>query len=76
MGVSFSCLTPVYCDNKSIVQIAYKSVFHERRKHVKIDCYFTRHHLQHDILTLPSVPSSLQIADLFTTRFCAFNFRW
>jgi len=58
--------TPMYCDNQSSIQIAYNSIFHERTKHIEIDCYFTRHHLKHDTITLPFVSSSLQIADFFT----------
>jgi hypothetical protein len=66
MGVSFSHPTPMYCDNRSSIQIAQNSVFLEQTKHIEIDCYLTRHHLKHDTIALPFVPSSLQIADFFT----------
>jgi hypothetical protein len=75
MRVSFFHPTPMYCDSQSSIQIAHNSVFHERTKHIEIDCHLTRHHLKHDTITLPFVPFSLQIADLFTkvhsvSRFC------
>jgi hypothetical protein len=66
MRVSLSHSTPMYCDNQSSIQIAYNSVFHERIKHIEINCHFTRHHLKHDTITLPFVSFSLQIADFFT----------
>jgi hypothetical protein len=75
MRVSLSHPTSMYCDNQSFVQIAHNSVFHERTKHIEIDCHLTRHHLKHDTITLHFVSSSLQITDCFTkslfvSRFC------
>ncbi|GJY97784.1 uncharacterized mitochondrial protein-like protein [Tanacetum coccineum] len=66
MGVCIRHSTPLHCDNRSVIQIAHNSVFHERTKHIEIDCHFTRHHLQVGTIFLPFVPSALQIADVFT----------
>jgi hypothetical protein len=75
MGIPLSKPTPMYCDNKSAIQIAHNSVFHERTKHIEIDCHFTRHHLQQRAITLSFVSSSLQIADLFTKTLSTKHFR-
>jgi hypothetical protein len=66
MRVFFSHPTPMDCDNQSSIQITHNSIFHERTKYIEIDCHLTRHHLKHGTITLPFVPSSLQIADFLT----------
>ncbi|KAE9596295.1 putative RNA-directed DNA polymerase [Lupinus albus] len=76
LGVDQPEPTPMYCDNKSAIQIAHNSVFHERTKHIEIDCHFTRHHFQHGTITLPFISSSLQIADLFTKPHSTQRFRF
>ncbi|XP_012570462.1 uncharacterized protein [Cicer arietinum] len=50
--------TSMHCHNKSAIQIAHKSVSHERTKHTEIDCHFTRYLLQYGTITLPFVSSS------------------
>ncbi|GMP38985.1 hypothetical protein CsSME_00010013 [Camellia sinensis var. sinensis] len=45
LGVPQSSPTSLYCDNRSTIQIAHNIVFHERTKHIEIDCHFVRQHL-------------------------------
>ncbi|XP_028064838.1 uncharacterized protein LOC114267942 [Camellia sinensis] len=40
LDVPQSFLTSLYCDNRSAIQIAHDTVFHERTKHIEIDCHF------------------------------------
>ena len=76
MGVFISHPTPMYCNNKSAIQIVHNSAFHERTKHIEIDCYLTHHHFKHDTITLPFVSSSLQLADFLTKSHYIFRFRF
>jgi hypothetical protein len=66
MGAPQTTSTPIHCDNRSAIHIAHNDVFHERTKHIEIDCHFIRHHLQQSALHLLSVFSEDQLADVFT----------
>jgi len=58
--------TPLHADNISAIQIAANLVYHERTKHIEVDCHSIMEAYDYQIITLPHISTTLQIADIFT----------
>ncbi|KAL6568697.1 hypothetical protein OROHE_004381 [Orobanche hederae] len=54
------------CDNNSAIFLAENPVAHKRAKHIDIDYYFVRELVASAKLRVTHIPTSLQLADIFT----------
>ncbi|PNY16454.1 flavonol sulfotransferase-like protein [Trifolium pratense] len=64
--ISHSSPIVLYCDNRSALHIAANPVFHERTKHIELDCHVVREKLLAGLIHLLPVSSKEQVADILT----------
>ena len=66
LGITNLKPVTLYCDNQSAIHIGKNPVFHERTKHIEIDCHFTREKVLEGLIQLTYTPSTEQLADIMT----------
>jgi len=74
LSVSYTQPATMYF-NQSAIQIASNQVFHERTKHIEIDCHIVREKITVGLPKLLPISSSMQNDDIFTKPLPPFTFQ-
>jgi hypothetical protein len=74
LKVTYTDPIPIHCDNTSAISLSKNPVLHSKSKHIPIKYHFLREQVTNKIVQVNYIPSTEQIADIFTKPLVATPF--
>jgi hypothetical protein len=74
LKITYTDPIPIHCDNTSAISVSKNPILHSKTKHIPIKYHFLREQVTNRIVQLNYIPSTEQIADIFTKPLAATPF--
>ena len=65
----------LYCDDKSVINIAHNPVQHDQTKHTEVNRHFIKEKLDSGLICTPYVPIRGQLVDILTKGLASIVFQ-
>jgi hypothetical protein len=66
LEVKYTAPIPIHCDNTSSINVSKNPILHSKIKHIPIKYHFLREKVTNQIVQVHYIPTTEQIADIFT----------